>query len=245
MKRIFKSKKALKTAVIAASSAAVLSTGSVFGVNAYVKASSDEHILTVQEAAEIQNADCIIVLGCYVNNTTPSPMLSDRLTVGVELYEAGAAPKLLMSGDHGQADYDEVNAMKQFAIDRGVPSEDIFMDHAGFSTYESMYRAAEVFEAEKVIIVTQEYHLYRAIYIAEQLGLEAYGVASDLQSYVKQDYYDFRELLARDKDFVQTIFKPEPTYLGEAIPISGNGDDTNDKMFSKPDNTEDAPHSLY
>lgn len=172
-------------------------------------------------------------------------MLSDRLTVGVELYEAGAAPKLLMSGDHGQADYDEVNAMKQFAIDRGVPSEDIFMDHAGFSTYESMYRAAEVFEAEKVIIVTQEYHLYRAIYIAEQLGLEAYGVASDLQSYVKQDYYDFRELLARDKDFVQTIFKPEPTYLGEAIPISGNGDDTNDKMFSKPDNTEDAPHRLY
>jgi len=244
MKRIFKSKKALKTAVIAASSAAVLGTGSVFGVNAYVKASSDEHILTAQEAAEITDADCIIVLGCYVNNTTPSAMLSDRLTVGVELYEAGAAPKILMTGDHGQAEYDEVNAMKQFAIDRGVPSEDIFMDHAGFSTYESMYRAAEIFEAEKVIIVTQEYHLYRAIYIAEQLGLEAYGVASDLQSYVKQDYYDFREVLARDKDFVQTIFKPEPTYLGEVIPISGNGDATNDKEFSAPDVQDDIPHTL-
>ena len=244
MKRIFKSKKILKTAVIAALSATVLGTGSVFGVNAYVKASSDDRIISTQEASELSDVDCIIVLGCRVNNTTPSPMLSDRLTVGVELYEAGAAPKILMSGDHGQAEYDEVNAMKQFAIDRGVPSEDIFMDHAGFSTYESMYRAAEVFEAEKVIIVTQEYHLYRAIYIAEQLGLEAYGVASDLQSYVKQDYYDMREVLARDKDFVQTIFKPEPTYLGETIPISGNGDDTNDKVFEAPVFYEDRPNAL-
>jgi len=134
-----------------------------------------------------------------------------------------------MSGDHGQTDYDEVNAMKQFAIDLNVPSEDVFMDHAGFSTYESMYRAKEIFKAEKVVIVTQEYHLYRSIYIAEQLGLEAYGVASDLQNYTKQPYYDFREVLARDKDFVQSVFKPEPTYLGNAVPISGNGDVTNDK----------------
>ena len=158
-------------------------------------------------------------------------MLSDRLTVGVQLYDSGAAPKLLMSGDHGQTDYDEVNAMKQFAIDRNIPSEDIFMDHAGFSTYESMYRAAEIFKAKKVIIVTQEYHLYRAVYIAEQLGLEAYGVSSDLQGYLNQSMYDFREVLARDKDFVQTIFMPEPTYLGEAVPIYGSGDDTNDKEF--------------
>ena len=142
-----------------------------------------------------------------------------------------AAPKLLMSGDHGRVSYDEVNAMKQFAIDRGVPSEDVFMDHAGFSTYETMYRAKEVFAAKRVIIVTQKYHLYRAVYIAEQLGLEAYGVDSDLQSYIKQPYYNAREILARDKDFVKVIFKPKPTYLGEVIPISGSGDLTNDKEF--------------
>ena len=122
--------------------------------------------------------------------------------------------------------------MKQFAIDRGVPSEDVFMDHAGFSTYETMYRAKEVFAAKRVIIVTQKYHLYRAVYIAEQLGLEAYGVDSDLQSYIKQSYYNAREILARDKDFVKVIFKPKPTYLGEVIPISGSGDLTNDKEFT-------------
>ena len=159
-------------------------------------------------------------------------MLSDRLTRGVELYDMNAAPKLLMSGDHGRVSYDEVNAMKQFAIDRGVPSEDVFMDHAGFSTYETMYRAKEVFAAKRVIIVTQKYHLYRAVYIAEQLGLEAYGVDSDLQSYIKQPYYNAREILARDKDFVKVIFKPKPTYLGEVIPISGSGDLTNDKEFT-------------
>lgn len=122
--------------------------------------------------------------------------------------------------------------MKQFAIDRGVPSEDVFMDHAGFSTYETMYRAKEVFAAKRVIIVTQKYHLYRAVYIAEQLGLEAYGVDSDLQRYIKQPYYNAREILARDKDFVKVIFKPKPTYLGEVIPISGSGDLTNDKEFT-------------
>lgn len=224
-----KVRKNLKKALIAGSIASTLGLCSVFGISGFVKACSEDNILTPKQASELNDVDCIIVLGCRVNDETPSPMLSDRLTVGVELYNDGVAPKILMSGDHGQTDYDEVNAMKQFAIDLNVPSEDVFMDHAGFSTYESMYRAKEIFKAEKVVIVTQEYHLYRSIYIAEQLGLEAYGVASDLQNYTKQPYYDFREVLARDKDFVQSVFKPEPTYLGNAVPISGNGDVTNDK----------------
>jgi len=122
--------------------------------------------------------------------------------------------------------------MKSFAVDRGVPSEDVFMDHAGFSTYETMYRAKEVFAAEKVLIVTQSYHLYRAVYIAEGLGLEAYGVSSDLQRYVNQTRMDLREILARDKDFFYVLLKPEPTYLGDVIPISGSGDLTNDKELT-------------
>ncbi|MGN0666370.1 MAG: vancomycin high temperature exclusion protein [Huintestinicola sp.] len=206
--------------------------GAAIGVSEYVKAFSSDRMITPEEAADIADADCIIVLGCRVNDTTPSPMLKDRLKRGIELYNLGAAPKLLMSGDHGKKDYDEVNAMKQYAIDCGVPSEDIFMDHAGFSTYETMYRARDVFKAEKVIIITQSYHLYRCIYIAEKLGLEAYGVESDLQTYIRQPVYDAREILARDKDFVKVIFKPEPTYLGDVIPISGNGDLTNDKEFT-------------
>ncbi|MBQ8567688.1 MAG: YdcF family protein [Oscillospiraceae bacterium] len=210
---------------------AILGIAAAVGISEYVKHYSDDKILTVEQAAQLKDIDCIIVLGCRVNDITPSPMLSDRLTRGVEVWQSGAAPKLLMSGDHGRKDYDEVNAMKQFALNKGVPSEDVFMDHAGFSTYESMYRAKEIFQAEKVIIVTQNYHLYRSIYVAEQLGMEAYGVNSDLQYYIKQDIYDLREILARDKDFFMSIIKPEPTYLGEVIPISGSGDLTNDKEF--------------
>ena len=140
----------------------------------------------------------------------------------------GAAEKLLMSGDHGRTDYNEVKTMKQYAINEGIESEDIFMDHAGFSTYESIYRAKEVFGVKKMVIITQEYHLYRALYIAEKLGIEAYGVASDYHIYAGQSMRDLREVLARAKDFVTTIVKPEPTYLGDFIDIHGNGDITND-----------------
>ena len=119
--------------------------------------------------------------------------------------------------------------MKQFAIDKGVPSEDIFMDHAGFSSYDSIYRAKEIFGAKKILIVTQKYHLYRALYIADKLEIEAYGVGSDPRKYSGQALREIREIFARDKDFVKCIFKPESTYLGDTIPVSGNGDITNDK----------------
>lgn len=202
----------------------------LLGINAYVKASAGNYILSAEDAAQLTDVDCILVLGCGVRDDgTPSDMLRDRLLRGIELYELGAAPKLLMSGDHGQTTYDEVNIMKGFAVDAGIASADIFMDHAGFSTYESMYRAQDIFQADKIIIVTQGYHLYRAVYIARALGIEAYGVASDLHTYAGQTYRDAREVLARVKDFGTSIFKPEPTYRGDAIPISGDGDLTNDE----------------
>ncbi len=201
----------------------------VLGINGIVKGTTKGQILTAEEAAELSDVDCILILGCGVRaDGSPSDMLYDRLSRGVELFELGAAPKLLMTGDHGQEGYDEVNTMKAFAVEAGIDSNDIFMDHAGFSTYESMYRAKEIFQAKKVIIVTQRYHLYRAIYIAERLGLEAYGVASDYRTYSGQTNRDVREILARVKDFGTSLFKPKPTYLGDAIPIWGNGDVTND-----------------
>ena len=207
----------------------ILGVSAVLIINSAVKASTADQILTAQEAAQLEDVDCILVLGCKVHDSgTPSAMLHDRLTMGVELYELGAAPKLLMSGDHGRTDYDEVAAMKQFAVDEGIASEDVFMDHAGFSTYESVYRAKEIFQADKILIVTQEYHLYRALYIANRLGIEACGVSSDYRAYAGQSMRDAREVLARIKDFAICIYKPEPTYLGDAIPISGNGDLTND-----------------
>ena len=202
----------------------------VFGIDAYVRGSTRDHILTEAEAADLSDIDCIIVLGCKVGaDGTPSHMLEDRLKRGIALYHLGAAPKLLMSGDHGREEYDEVAAMKKEALANGVPTEDVFMDHAGFSTYETIYRAKEIFGAERVIIVTQEYHLYRALYIAEAFGLEAWGVDADYRTYWGQTSRDIREILARVKDFGMTIFRPEPTYLGETIPISGSGVLTHDE----------------
>ena len=207
----------------------MLGAGAVFGINAYVKEATAKRILTPQEAAELSDVDCILVLGCGIHaDGSPSRMLADRLSRSVELYELQVAPKLLMSGDHGSAEYNEVATMREYALERGVPSEDIFMDHAGFSTYDSMYRAKEVFGADKIIIVTQDYHLYRAIYIAQELGIEAYGVAAKDVRYSGQTMRDIREILARVKDFFFTMFKPKPTYLGEAIPVSGDGNITVD-----------------
>lgn len=209
----------------------VIASGGILIINGYVKKTSEKWILSIDEAKELESTDCILVLGAGVkNNERPSDMLNDRLEIGIELYNQKVSDKILMSGDHGRKDYDEVNVMKNFAINSGVPSEDVFMDHAGFSTYESMYRAKEIFEADKIVIVSQKYHLYRAIYIARSLGLEAYGVPSDVREYRGQKYRDFREAIARVKDFFNVIIKPEPTYLGEAIPVSGNGDLTNDKQ---------------
>ena len=205
----------------------------VFGVNGYVVHSTKDRILSPEDAAALSDVDCILVLGCHVyEDGQPSAMLADRLRRGLELYQSGAAPKLLMSGDHGQTTYDEVNAMKQYALDRGAISSDVFMDHAGFSTYESMYRARDVFKAKKILIVTQEYHLHRALYIARALGLEAYGVSANYRNYIGQTARDIREILARNKDFATSIFKPKPTFLGDAIPVNGNGDLTNDKVFA-------------
>ena len=201
----------------------------LLGINAYVKSTANGRILSLEEAVRLEDVDCILVLGCYVRpDGVPSDMLADRLTQGIALYKNGSAPKLLMSGDHGRTNYDEVDAMKQFAVDAGIASEDVFMDHAGFSTYESIYRAVKVFEAKKIIIVTQNYHLYRALYIAESFGLEAYGVHADYRNYSGQSAMDTREVLARVKDFGTSLFKPKPTYLGDVIPISGNGNLTND-----------------
>ena len=222
-------KKAIK--ILIALLAAVLLIGlCVLGVNVFVKSSVSDKILTVEKAKDL-NADCIIVLGAGLRpDGKPTWMLEDRIKVGDELYKNHAAPKIIMSGDHGRESYDEVNAMKKYAKSEGVPSKDIFMDHAGFETYDTMYRARDVFGAKKVIIVTQKYHLYRAMYAAKKLGLDAYGVSATKRKYDnKQWIRDIREWLARVKIFGKCITKPKPKFLGKKIDLSGSGDVTNDK----------------
>jgi len=223
-------KKLLKWLFIAVLILGIAGFSAVLILDFTVRHGTKDRILTEAEAAELEDIDCILVLGCLVHDSgRPSDMLRDRLQRGTALYELGAAPKLLMSGDHGREDYNEVAAMKDYATEAGVPSSDVFMDHAGFSTYESLYRARDVFAADRILIVTQEYHLYRALHIAKALGIEAWGVPADYHTYWGQSYREIREVLARAKDFCQAVLKPEPTFLGDAIPISGNGDLTNDE----------------
>ena len=205
----------------------------VLSINFYVIGTVKEKMIKDDDYSSLKNMDCILILGAGIWGDSPSPMLQDRLDEGIKLYNEGVAPKIIMSGDHGREEYDEVNIMKEYAIEQGVPSEDIFMDHAGFSTYESIYRAKEIFDADNIVIVTQEYHLYRALYIADKLDINAYGINSDPRQYSGQLFREIREILARNKDFINCIIKPKPTYLGESIPVSGDGNVTNDKESDK------------
>lgn len=198
----------------------------IFGINAYVKLSVKKKIINIEKIEK--NYDTILILGAGLRNGKPSPVLKDRLDTAYTLYEKGIAPKIIVSGDHGTKNYDEVNVMKNYLIEKGVPSEDIFMDHAGFSTYDSLYRAKNVFLSEKIVIVTQEFHLYRSLYIAKKLNLDSAGVSATLRHYSGEIKFELREILARVKDFVKTIFKPKSKYIGEEIPVFGDGNITND-----------------
>ncbi len=167
---------------------------------------------------EDEKYDLVVILGASVKGDEPSVMLEDRIKTGIDLYELGIADKILMSGDNSTEYYDEVSVMKDYAVSQGVDIDSIYLDHAGLSTYESIYRIKEILEADKILIVSQEYHLYRALYIAETLGIDADGVASDGSNYSGQLFREIREVGARNKDFLWTIFKVVPDDLDENIP---------------------------
>lgn len=195
-------------------------------LNILVIEKANDYIITADEAKNI-NADCIIVLGAKVyQDGSLSDILRHRVMTGIELLNLGASDRLLMSGDNSRVNYNESSAMKAYAVNLGVDGEKIFQDYAGFSTYETMYRARDVFQAKKVIIVTQKFHISRAVYLARSLGLEAYGVICDRGKYSSEKINNLRETGARVKAVYSAIIKPKPTYLGDAIPISGNGNDT-------------------
>ena len=198
----------------------------VAATNAVTVLATKDRIVSAEAAASF-GADAIVVLGASVYaDGTPSGILQDRLDDGIALYFAGAAPKIIMSGDNSTVSYNEVKAMKDYAVAQGVPSEDVFCDHAGFSTYESMYRAKHVFGAERIVVATQTYHLYRALYAAGGLGLEAVGVPSDYREYAHQLQYDVREIPARTKDFFKTLLRVPSTFVGDPISLDQSGDVT-------------------
>lgn len=186
-------------------------------------------------ALEGQRVDCIVVPGARVyEDGALCTVLQDRMDTAIGLYRAGVSDRLLLSGDHGTVGYDEVTAMKAYALEQGVAEHDIFLDHAGFSTYETMYRAAAVFGAKSCVVVTQGYHLYRAVYLAGRMDMEVFGVKADRGTYQRMRYYQVREALARVKDVFFAAFKPAPTYLGDPISLMGDGRVTAKAPFALP-----------
>lgn len=198
-------------------------------LNIYMVQCSKKNIVRRYEYSG-ESVDCVIVLGASAKTGKPSLMLQDRLDLAYEVYTAGYAKKILVSGDHMHDGYDEANVMKAYLVSLDVPEEDIFMDHAGIDTYTTMKRAKEVFLVNSCIISTQEYHLYRAVYIAKQLGIESVGIPCDVYISSKLPYFKAREFLARFKDFFYVkILKPS-VILGDIIPITGDGRATEDGL---------------
>ena len=194
----------------------------ILGCGRYVDAVSSPHILDSVEDAPV--CDAVLILGAKVyEDGSPSPSLADRLDRAIELYRLGKAPKIIASGDHGTEEYDEVNGMLDYLLDHGIPREDIFLDHAGFNTYDSLYRARDIFCVKSLLISTQDFHIGRSVYIGRRLGLDAWGVPMpDREAYRLYNY--LRESLARVKAVLETdILRRQPRYLGNAIPIWGNG----------------------
>lgn len=172
-------------------------------------------------------APVAIVLGAGLRpDGTPSDMLADRLSVAARLYRDGAVGVVLASGDNGSDEHDEVNAMRTYLLDAGVAPEDLFLDHAGFDTYDTMYRARHVFGVTEAVVVTQEYHLPRALYVARSLGIEAVGVSADLQPYVRQRWFSVRESFARVKAVLDVARGARPRFTGDPIDLSGDGRET-------------------
>lgn len=197
-------------------------------LNLLVVVTTKKQILDIEKIKD-SNFDCIVILGASVKNNKPSAVLEDRLKTGIELYDKGVSKKILVSGDNVKDDYNEVNVMKNYLLEQGIPSEDIFVDHYGISTYDSIYRTKEIYKVSKVLIVTQEYHLYRSLYIAKSMNLDAYGISSDIREYTNIKKMIIREVLARCKEVIKCLIHPESKYLGEIHIIEGNGDKTNEK----------------
>jgi len=182
----------------------------------------DRYITTTVDS--VPRTEVALVLGASVYRGKPSPVLAERADVAVALYRANKVSKILVTGDNGTLSYDEVTPVRKYLLGAGIPSQDIFLDHAGFDTYSSMYRAREVFLARSLTIVTQDFHLPRALWIARRLGLDAYGIVAAGGENSPSDY--IREIPAAIKALLNVFTDRQPKYLGPTIPLSGNGEET-------------------
>lgn len=206
----------LSAIIICLLAAAMIAGGMIFAV----QKTGGKFIYSADNVPEKQT---VLILGAKVHeNGQMSDMFRDRVDAAIALYESGKVEKILVSGDHGQKNYDEVNVAREYLLQRGVKGEDIFLDHAGFDTYDSVYRAKKIFQVQSLVVSTQKYHLPRALYISRKLGIDAVGVPADLHEYGGQDYRNLREWAADVKAWLDANLKAKPKFLGDAVPITGS-----------------------
>lgn len=190
----------------------------IFFTNLFIYTKTKAYIH--KDIGNVPKAQAILIPGASVlSGGSLSPLFEDRVKAAIELYRAGRAGKILVSGDNSTIYYNEVNPVRNYLLAEGIPDENIYLDHAGFDTYSSMYRAKEIFEASSVIVVSQAFHLPRAVFIGRSLPLETYAYAADSRRVSIKNY--IREALADEKAVLDVLFHRQPKYLGEPIPISG------------------------
>lgn len=195
----------------------------------YAQMAITAHPKILEENEHPPKVDCIIVLGAQIyQNRTPSPMLQDRLDGAVWLFESGYSDRILVSGDHREDNYNEPRVMYRYLLDQGIPDEAIFMDHYGLDTYDTIYRAQHVFQIKTAIIATQRFHLERALFIADKIGIKAIGYATDPRIYASEVYMFVREMGARLKAVYETRTDAVPQYQSLPQPIEGDGRTTRD-----------------
>lgn len=193
----------------------------VLSANMVVFSSGADYLY--ENLENVPEAQVALILGARVfDDGRLSNMMQDRADSALELYESGKVNRLIMSGDHGTKTYDEVNTVKDYLLEKGVREEDLFLDHAGFDTYDSLYRARDIFGVKSLIVVTQKYHLPRTVYIGRSLGMEVYGYVADRREYLGMFWNELRESLARSKAFLDVVSGAKPKFLGEMIPIEGD-----------------------
>lgn len=202
-------------------------------INLHVISSTSEQIYSPEDVS-INDSDntspqAIIVYGAGIYKDKPTPFLQERLDTAIDLYKKGLAPKIIMSGDH-TGEHNEPKIMKNYAISQGVSSENIFMDHHGYNSYATTIRAKEVFQVERAIFVTHEYHLYRTLYIANSIGIDAIGVPCDSHKHpsTTTPLWQLREIFGRSKDFFLSKLQPDLHIKGQTIDLDSDGDFTNE-----------------
>lgn len=192
--------------------------------NSNVTAKTEKEIFT--ELKDVPKTKVVIIFGAGISGDQPSRYLKDRLDAGILLYKSNKVDKILLSGDNGRNEYDELTVMKLYCQKNGVDTTKIYIDYAGFDSYSTMYRAKHIFKVDTAILVSQKYHLNRCIYLGDQLGIESFGYSADRGIYPGYNYYSFREKLSVTKSVLDIIRNRKPIYLGKPVDINGKSNYT-------------------